>query len=338
MATDATVPADAYGVLLVNLGSPQAATRQGVARFLREFLLDRRVVELPRPLWWCILNGLVIPLRAARVARTYASIWMPDGSPLRVYTERLTAAVAERFPHQDGAPRVLLATAMTYGGPTIAAQVASLRAAGARQILLIPLFPQYSATSTGAVYDVVARLIQTARDIPDIQVVKSYATFPPYIAALAASVRRHWQRQGRAQRLLMSFHGIPQVCAERGDPYPSECRATALALAQALELADTDWEMAYQSRFGRRQWLQPYTADTLRTLAESGIRSVDVICPAFATDCLETLVEIAEEYGALFRGAGGERLALIPCLNDSESHVTALKILIERKFFFSVAE
>jgi ferrochelatase len=338
MATDVTMPADAYGVLLVNLGSPQVPTRRGVARFLREFLLDPRVVELPRPLWWCILNGLVIPLRAARVARAYQSIWMPDGSPLRVYTERLAAAVAGCFPPQDGVPRILVAAAMTYGGPAIAEQVASLRAAGARRILLIPLFPQYSATSTGAVYDVVARLIQTARDIPDIQVVKSYATFPPYIAALAASVRRHWNSQGCGQRLLMSFHGIPQVCAERGDPYPSECRATALALAEALELADADWEMAYQSRFGRQQWLQPYTADTLRMLAESGITSVDVICPAFATDGLETLVEIAEENGELFRGAGGERLALIPCLNDSESHATALKMLIERKFFFGVAE
>lgn len=332
------MPADVYGVLLVNLGSPQTPTRRGVARFLREFLLDSRVVELPRPLWWCILNGLVIPLRATRVARALESIWMPDGSPLRVYTENLAAAVAQCFPQRADAPQVLVTSAMTYGGPSIAAQVASLRAAGAHRILLIPLFPQYSATSTGAVYDVVARLVQTARDIPDIQVVKSYATFPPYIAALAASVRHHWERQGRAQRLLMSFHGIPQICAERGDPYPNECRATALALAKALELADADWVMAYQSRFGRQQWLQPYTVDILRTLAESGVTSVDVICPAFATDCLETLVEISEENGELFRAAGGERLALIPCLNDSESHAAALKMLIERKFCFSVAE
>ena len=332
------MPADVYGVLLVNLGSPQTPTRRGVARFLREFLLDSRVVELPRPLWWCILNGLVIPLRATRVARAYESIWMPDGSPLRVYTESLAAAVAQCFPQRADAPQVRVTSAMTYGGPSVAAQVAALRAAGAHRILLIPLFPQYSATSTGAVYDVVARLVQTARDIPDIQVVKSYATFPPYIAALAASVRHHWERQGRAQRLLMSFHGIPQICAERGDPYPDECRATALALAKALELADADWVMAYQSRFGRQQWLQPYTVDILRTLAESGVASVDVVCPAFATDCLETLVEISEENGELFRAAGGERLALIPCLNDSESHAAALKMLIERKFCFSVAE
>lgn len=332
------MPADVYGVLLVNLGSPQTPTRRGVARFLREFLLDSRVVELPRPLWWCILNGLVIPLRAARVARTYQSIWMPEGSPLRVYTEKLAAAVAQCFPLRADAPRVLVTSAMTYGGPSIAARVASLRAAGARRILLIPLFPQYSATSTGAVYDVVARLIQNARDIPDIQVVKSYATFPPYIAALAASVREHWERQGRAQRLLMSFHGIPQICAERGDPYPVECRATALALAEALGLTDGEWVMAYQSRFGRQQWLQPYTADTLRMLAGSGITSVDVICPAFATDCLETLAEITEESGELFRAAGGERLALIPCLNDSEMHAAALKMLIERKLCLNMAE
>jgi len=332
------MPADVYGVLLVNLGSPQTPTRRGVARFLREFLLDSRVVELPRPLWWCILNGLVIPMRAARVARTYESIWMPEGSPLRVYTERLAAAVAQCFPQRANAPQVLVTSAMTYGGPSIAAQVASLRTAGAREILLIPLFPQYSATSTGAVYDVVARLVQNSRDIPDIRVVKSYPTFPPYIAALAASVRDHWERQGRAQRLLISFHGIPQVCAERGDPYPIECRATALALAEALELADADWIMAYQSRFGRQQWLQPYTADTLRMLAGSGITSVDVICPAFATDCLETLAEITEESGELFRAAGGERLALIPCLNDSELHVAALKMLIERKLCLNMAE
>jgi ferrochelatase len=330
--------AEICGVLLVNLGSPRTPTPRGVARFLREFLLDPRVVELPRPLWWCILNGLVIPLRAARVARVYRSIWMPDGAPLRVYTERLTAAVGRCFPQRPDAPRVLVCCAMTYGGPSVADQVAALRAAGARQILLVPLFPQYSATSTGAVYDRVARLMQESRDIPDVQIVKSYPTFPPYIAALASSVRSHWQRHGRAQRLLMSFHGIPQACAERGDPYPDECRATATALAAALELGDADWILTYQSRFGTQQWLQPYTAETLQILPAKGITSVDVICPAFATDCLETLAEIAEENHDLFRAAGGERLALIPCLNDSESHVAAMRMLIERKFCLSVAE
>lgn len=326
------------GVVLVNLGSPQAPTRGGVARFLREFLLDPRVVELPRPLWWCILNGLVIPLRAARVARTYASIWLPDGAPLRVHTERLSAAVARSFLQQPDAPRVLVTCAMTYGGPSIADRVGELRMAGVERILVIPLFPQYSATSTGAVYDQVARLIRTSRDVPDIQVVKSYATFSPYIAALAASVRDHWQRHGRAQRLLMSFHGIPVVCAERGDPYPEHCRATAAALAAALDLADDDWLLTYQSRFGRQQWLQPYTAETLHALPAEGITSVDVICPAFAADCLETLAEIAEENADLFRAAGGDRLALIPCLNDSEAHVAAIKMLIERKLFATVAE
>lgn len=336
--TTANEAVAACGVLLVNLGSPRTPTPRGVARFLREFLLDPRVVELPRPLWWCILNGLVIPLRAARVARTYTSIWLPDGAPLRVYTERLTAAVARSFPRRPDAPRVLVSCAMTYGGPSIADQIAELRAAGAQQIVVVPLFPQYSATSTGAVYDQVARLIQESRDIPDLQIVKSYATFPPYIAALASSVRSHWQRHGRAQRLLMSFHGIPAICAERGDPYPEQCRETAVALASALDLTDADWLLTYQSRFGRQQWLQPYTAETLQTLPGKGVVSVDVICPAFAADCLETLAEIAEENAELFRAAGGERLALIPCLNDSEPHVAAIKKLIERKLFPGVAE
>ena len=330
--------AETCGVLLVNLGSPRAPTARGVARFLREFLLDPRVVELPRALWWCVLNGVVIPLRAARVARAYQSIWMPEGAPLRVHTERLAAALERSFAQRPDPPRVLVSCAMTYGGPSVAAQVVALHAAGARQILLIPLFPQYSATSTGAVYDQVARLIRESRDIPDIQVVKSYAAFSPYIAALAASVRHHWERHGRGQRLLMSFHGIPQTCAERGDPYPEECRATARALADELELADADWMLTYQSRFGRQRWLQPGTAETLRMLAQDGVGSVDVICPAFATDCLETLVEISEENAALFRAAGGERLARVPCLNDSEAHVAALKLLIERKFCLTVAE
>jgi len=316
------------GVLLVNLGSPQAATRKAVARFLRPFLLDRRVVELPRLLWWPLLQGVIIPLRAGRVARAYQSIWQEGGSPLRCYTERLAARVQEQAAAL-GQP-LQVRWAMTYGEPGIAGELERLQGEGIETIVVVPLFPQYSATTTGAVYDQLAAFVRRQRNIPDLRVVKRYANLPEYIAALASSVRAHWRTHGRGERLLMSFHGIPQRCADRGDPYPNDCETTARLLAETLQLAPRDWLQAYQSRFGRQQWLLPDTESVLAQWARSGVGSVDVICPAFATDCLETLEEIGAQNAERFCAQGGRALRLIPCLNDSREHARALHVLIHK--------
>lgn len=316
------------GVLLVNLGSPQVPTRRGVAEFLRPFLLDRRVVELPRWLWWPLLNGVIIPLRAARVARAYSSIWTESGSPLRAYTGRLAARLQEEFSQCN--QTVPVAWAVTYGEPGIAEALRKLQQDGVGRIVVVPLFPQYSATTTGAVYDQIADFVKSARNIPELHVVRNYPALPEYIAALADSVRAQWQAHGRSARLLMSFHGIPQRCADLGDPYPRDCEVTARLLAAALGLAAEEWQLTFQSRFGRQRWLQPYTEVTLDHWARSGIATVDVICPAFATDCLETLEEIAVENRARFRAAGGHELRLIPCLNDSLPHARALHALIRK--------
>lgn len=316
------------GALLVNLGSPQTATRKAVARFLRPFLLDRRVVELPRLLWWPLLQGVVIPLRAGRVAGAYQRIWQEGGSPLRCYTERLAARVQEQAAAL-GHP-LQVRWAMTYGEPGIAGELERLQGEGIETIVVVPLFPQYSATTTGAVYDQLAAFVRRQRNIPDLRVVKRYANLPEYIAALASSVRAHWRTHGRGERLLMSFHGIPQRCADRGDPYPHDCATTARLLAEALELVPQEWLLAYQSRFGRQRWLQPDTESVLAQWARSGVGSVDVICPAFATDCLETLEEIAEQNAERFCAQGGRVLRLIPCLNDSREHARALHALIDK--------
>lgn len=325
MATSAPL---GTGALLVNLGSPQAATRKGVAQFLRPFLLDRRVVELPRLLWWPLLRGVIIPLRAGRVARAYRTIWQEGGSPLRCYTERLAAGLEN---HYAALGRPLnVRWAVTYGEPGISGALQRLRQEGAETIIVVPLFPQYSATTTAAVCDQLADFVRRQRNIPDLRVVKRYANLPEYIAALADSVRTHWHRHGRGQRLLMSFHGIPQRCADLGDPYPQDCEITAGLLAEALQLAPGDWQLAYQSRFGRQQWLLPDTEAILAEWARAGMSEVDVICPAFATDCLETLEEIAGRNAEMFCALGGRELRLIPCLNDSHGHVEAMRALIDR--------
>ena len=325
------------GILLVNLGSPQTATRRGVAEFLRPFLLDRRVVELPHLLWWPLLNGLVIPLRAGRVAKAYESIWTASGSPLRSHTQNLALQLQDALAGENaGDPanpehpeRVKVRWAMTYGDPGIAETLQQLLGEGVERTLVVPLFPQYSATTTGPVYDQLADFVKRQRNIPDLRVVRNYPDFPAYISALAESVRAHWRVHGRGERLLMSFHGIPKRCAELGDPYPEDCERTGRALARALDLQPGDWQIAFQSRFGRQEWLRPYTDETLRGWAHAGVGCVDVICPAFAADCLETLEEIAVQGDELLRASGGRVLRLIPCLNDSAEHVMALRALIE---------
>lgn len=310
-------------VVLVNLGSPRAPTRAAVAAFLAEFLSDQRVVELPALLWQPILRGIVIPLRASRVAHAYASIWEGD-SPLRAISERQRLALESLLVAQlgEGAPAVALA--MSYQGPSIAATLQALLESGVQRMCVLPLYPQYSATTTAAVFDQVARWVQGSRPLPHLALLRDYHDDPGYIEALAASVREYRAVHGAGQHLLMSFHGIPEVNVRKGDPYQAQSIRTAERLAEALGLGSGEWTLAFQSRFGRQKWLEPYTDETLRRLAREGMGEIDVICPAFSADCLETLEEIAVANKELFLESGGTGYRYIPCLNDRPDHVAVL--------------
>ena len=305
-------------LLLVNLGTPEAATADAVRRYLGEFLGDPRVVQIPRLLWLPLLHGVILPLRCKRVAHKYAEIWMEDGSPLAVYTRRLAEAVQQRL------PQVKVLDAMRYGKPALRARLQALQADGIARVLVLPLYPQYSTTTTASVEDVVNEAVAAGLDA---RVIVDYQVDPGWVAAVADSIRAHWQANGRAQLLLFSFHGIPQRLVDAGDPYERQCRASVAALAQALSLREDEYQLTFQSRFGRERWLGPATDATLRALPASGIREVDVVCPGFAVDCLETLEEISMQNADLFRESGGEALHYIPCLNDSPAHADALAAL-----------
>lgn len=318
---------DDRALLLVNLGTPDAPTAQAVARYLREFLSDRRVVQIPPLLWQPLLRGLILPLRSRRVARKYAEVWMDGGSPLAVHTARLAGAVAARL------PGVRVAHAMRYGGTPVAQALDALRLQGAARVLVLPLYPQYSTTTTASVGDALNRAQQSAAvPVAAVRMLDEYHVDPAWVAAVAASIRAHWQANGRAQRLLLSFHGLPQRLVAAGDPYARQCEASTAAIAEALGLPRAEVLLTYQSRFGREAWLQPYTQATLEALARQGVRSVDVACPGFAVDCLETLEEIALQNAQAFRAAGGEALHYIACLNDTAAHADALARLALREF------
>jgi ferrochelatase len=319
---------DRSGVLLINLGTPRAPTAPAVRRYLREFLSDPRVVELPRWIWWPILNGPVLALRPRRTAAKYAAVWTAEGSPLLVGSQRQAAALSAQLALRGLDLDVVLA--MRYGEPSIGAGLAQLRSRHVTRMLMLPLYPQYSATTTGSAVDGVNRVLARLRDVPEIRWIKHYADDSGYIDALAASVIDHWQRHGRGECLLMSFHGLPRRNLDLGDPYHCECQKTARLLAQALGLDRSAFRVSFQSRFGRARWLEPSTDDTLRALARNGVRRLDVICPGFAADCLETLEEIAIEGQAQFLAAGGEQLRYIRCLNDSARFIRALADLVER--------
>jgi len=322
-------PAFAHGapartaVLLVNLGTPDAPTRTAVRHYLKEFLSDPRVVEIPRPLWWLILNGIILNLRPAKSAAKYAQIWDRDGSPLKVHTER-QAKLLRGFLGAQGHPALVVDFAMRYGQPSIASVLAQLKQQRCERILVLPLYPQYAASTTATAFDAIAACLQRTRNIPELRMVKHFHDHPAYIAALAAGVRRHWAQQGKPDKLLMSFHGLPRYTLERGDPYHCECQKTARLLAEALALAPDQYQLSFQSRFGRAEWLQPYTAATLAQWGRQGMRRVDVICPGFVADCLETLEELGMEGRAEFLDSGGKEFHLIPCLNESEAWIQAL--------------
>lgn len=319
--------AERIGILLVNSGTPEAATAAAVRRFLRRFLSDPRVVELPRLVWLPILYGLVLPLRPARIAGKYRRIWSEAGSPLRDLSEQLRAALAATLARQVLAP-LSVELGMLYSPPSVPEALGRLRASGAQRILVVPLFPQYCGATTGAVYDQVSEELRRWRWLPELRFVAEYHDHPGYIEALRASVAEHWSREGRTGHLLMSFHGIPERYFADGDPYFCKCQKTARLVADELMLRESEWSVAFQSRFGPSAWLKPYTRAVLAGLPARGARTVTVLCPGFAVDCLETLEEIAIENRACFMRAGGERFQYVPALNARATHAQCLGDLI----------
>ena len=315
-------------VLLVNLGTTEAPEAGPVRAYLKEFLSDPRVVEIPRLVWWLILNGIILRVRPRKSAEKYASIWTPQGSPLKFWSEQQTTLLRGYL----GERRLDVALAMRYGRPSIAETLAALRERRVERLLLLPMYPQYSATTTATVFDEVHRELTRTRNVPEVRWIKHFHDHPGYIAALADGVRRYWKQHGRAQdeggKLVMSFHGVPRRTLDLGDPYHCECHKTGRLLAEALGLGRNEYVVSFQSRFGKAEWLQPYTAPLLQQLGREGARRVDVVCPGFVADCRETLEEISMEGKEEFTHAGGGDYHYIPCVNDSPAFINALADLV----------
>ncbi|WP_436903924.1 ferrochelatase [Klebsiella pneumoniae] len=303
------------GILLANLGTPDAPTPGAVKRYLRQFLSDKRVVDTSRLLWWPLLRGVILPIRSPRVAKLYQSVWMEEGSPLMVYSRRQQQALAARLPDTP------VALGMSYGSPSLASAVDDLLAQGVEHIVVLPLYPQYSCSTVAAVWDELARILAKKRAIPGISFIRDYAEHPDYIHALAASVRASFAVHGEPDLLLLSYHGIPQRYANQGDDYPQRCRDTTRELVSALGLPPERVMMTFQSRLGREPWLTPYTDETLKMLGEKGTKHIQVLCPGFAADCLETLEEIAVQNREIFLEAGGKQYEYIPALNADAAHI-----------------
>jgi protoporphyrin/coproporphyrin ferrochelatase len=318
--------AAAMGALLVNLGTPDAPTPAAIRRFLAEFLWDPRVVEAPRWLWWLALHGVILRIRPSRSAHAYRQIWTAQGSPLLLHTRALVDRVGDVLQRKMPAS---VALGMTYGSPGIAAALAQLRGAGVRQLVVLPLYPQYSGTTTASVFDRVTQQLQRWRWVPELRFIGHYHDDPAYIDAVAASIREHWRTRERGH-LLFSFHGIPRRYMLAGDPYHCQCLKTARLVADRLGLDAAAWSVSFQSQVGREEWLRPYTDETLRRMARADQRRVSVVCPGFATDCLETLEEIAIRNRALFLASGGEFYDYIPALNAGDAHAELLADLIAR--------
>lgn len=315
------------GVLLINLGTPEAPTASAVRKYLREFLSDPRVVEMPRPLWWLILNLFVLPFRPKKSAAKYAAIWDREGSPLRIHTRRQAKLLAGYLTH-GGHPDILVEYAMRYGAPDTESALMRLKAHGATRILVLPMYPQYAASTTASAFDAVALAAARIRNLPELRFVRSFHDNPDYIHALARHISQIWQREGQPDKLVMSFHGLPKACLDQGDPYYCECHKTARLLAAQLYLKPDQYELTFQSRFGRTEWLRPHTDATLRALPGQGVKSVDVVCPGFTADCLETLEEIAIEGKATFLAAGGQAFRYISALNEEDGFIAALRGIV----------
>ena len=317
-----------FGVLLVNLGTPDAPTSSAIRRYLGEFLWDKRVVNIPRPIWWLILNGIILRTRPKKVAQAYKSVWTEQGSPLlavsKLQQQSLSIALAQEFNAE-----IPVALGMTYGNPSIQSALDELKQQVER-VLVLPLYPQYSSSTTAAVFDAVAKVMNKEWNLPELRFVKQYYDQTLYIKALADSVKRYREQHGAGQKLLMSFHGVPQRFDKQGDPYSQQCRATADALAQELGLSSEQYLCTFQSRFGAEEWVKPYTDETLVQWAKDGVKRVDVISPAFAADCLETLEELEMENREYFIENGGEDYHYIPCLNDNPKHIALLSALVKQ--------
>jgi len=313
------------GIILANLGSPTAPTTKAVRRFLKDFLGDPRVVNLPRPLWWLILNFFVLPFRPSRSAKAYRKVWHEKGSPLTYLTRQLSEKVAEQLKPKG----ITVNYAMRYGEPSIATQLKAFKKEGITDVIVLPLYPQYSSTTTASIYDDLTKELKQWRHLPSFQFISDYHQDGHYIAAVASSIEQAWLEQAKNELLVMSFHGLPEQLTAWGDPYFHHCHKTAALIAEKLGLTEKQWMIVFQSRFGKAQWLKPYCVDTLQALPTQGIKAIDIVCPGFAVDCLETLEEIAMENKSIFMEAGGSDYRYIPCLNDSEAHVNALIHLLE---------
>ncbi|MDR2248285.1 ferrochelatase [Acinetobacter sp.] len=315
-------------VILANLGTPDEATVPAVRRFLKQFLSDSRVIEIPKFIWWIILNLFVLPFRPKRVAHAYASVWSID-SPMREIVFEQTQRVQVYLERENKQFDLTVVPAMTYGNPGIDAVLEKLAAHPQEHVILLPLFPQYSATSTAPLYDAFAKWIPTQRNLPGLTIIKDYYQHPMFIQALAESVLAYQAQHGKAEKLLMSFHGIPQPYADKGDPYADRCHITAKLVAEALHLKDDEWAISFQSRFGKQEWVKPYTDQLLQDWAKQSVKSVQILSPAFSADCLETLEELAIQNAELFQQAGGGSYAYIPALNSDQAHIDLLAGLVQ---------
>ncbi len=318
------------GVLLTNLGTPDAPETGALRRYLREFLSDPRVVEVPRLLWWCILNLIILRVRPARSAAAYRTVWTDEGSPLMLHTAALTAALRDKMAERFG-DAVRVEFAMRYGNPAISEVADDMLRRGVDKLLVLPLFPQYSGATGGSTFDAIGAELRRRRQVPALRFVDNYHDHPDYIGALALSIRDYQAEHGKPDKLLFSYHGVPKRYCDEGDPYFCHCHNTTRLVAELLDLGEDDYMTVFQSRFGREEWLQPYTDETLKALPGEGVKSVQVICPGFSADCLETIEEIGEENREYFEEAGGSEFGYIPCLNSSDEHVAALAQLLEEE-------
>lgn len=314
------------GILVSNLGTPDAPTTKALRRYLAEFLWDPRVVEVPRPIWWLILHGVILRVRPKKSAALYKNIWTDQGSPLLINSEKIAHGIQQQLGDD-----YLVTLGMRYGKPSINQALDKLQDAKVKKIIILPLYPQFSATTSASTFDAASLSLKSWRDIPELQFMPQYSDNKNYINTLAASINQHWQQHGRGEKLLISFHGIPQRNIELGDPYFNQCQQTATLLANTLQLNDSQYQLVFQSRFGRAKWLQPYCVDTLISLAKTGSKHIDIICPGFAVDCLETLEEISITNNEIFQKAGGINLNYIPALNDNPEHIHFLSDIIRLK-------
>jgi len=311
------------GILLVNLGTPDAPTPRALRPYLKEFLSNSRVIEIPRWIWWLVLNGVILNTRPKKSAEKYALIWTPEGSPLKVHTERQTRLL-QGFIGERVKPVPMVEYAMSIGNPSISEVLSRMKQHGCERILVLPLYPQYAASSTAAAFDAVFSQLKKMRNVPAIRTVKHYHDHPGYINALAQNVRDYWIKTGKPDKLVISFHGVPRFTLDKGDPYHCECQKTGRLLAEALNLDTSQFQVCFQSRFGKTEWLKPYTTEILEQLGKQNSRRIDVVCPGFVSDCLETLEEIAMEGRTTFVQAGGQKFHYIPCLNERDDWIHVL--------------